>query len=324
MVDSATIILTAGKGGDGIVSFRREKYVPRGGPDGGDGGNGADIYFCVNKQLSTLVDYTRLKTIKAKNGNPGGTNQRHGKDGADLFLDVPVGTQIFNRPSESGKWVSQFDLVEDGSKVLIAKGGRGGWGNVHFATAVNQAPMSANKGTEGETKELKLELKLIADVGIIGLPNAGKSALISAISNCQPKIANYPFTTLEPNLGVVTHKGKTFVVADIPGLIEGASTGKGLGDKFLRHIERTTILVHLISVEDDDIERSYQTIRAELNNFQPDLLNKIEIIVINKADLLPQKSMSKFINKHSVQVISAVTRQGVSELLDTIIEKLDE
>lgn len=320
MVDSATIILTAGKGGDGIVSFRREKYVPRGGPDGGDGGNGADIYFCVNKQLSTLVDYTRLKTIKAKNGNPGGTNQRHGKDGDDLFLYVPVGTQIFERQND--KWVSQFDLVEDGSKVLIAKGGRGGWGNVHFATAVNQAPMSANKGMEGETKELKLELKLIADVGIIGLPNAGKSTLISVISNCKPKIADYPFTTLEPNLGVVSHKGKTFVVADIPGLIEGASTGKGLGDKFLRHIERTTILVHLISAKDDDIERSYQTIRTELKNFQPDLLNKIEIIVINKADLLHQKSIGKFIKKHSAQVISAVTRRGVSGLLDTIIEKL--
>lgn len=322
MVDNATIILTAGKGGDGIVSFRREKYVPKGGPDGGDGGDGADIYLRVDKQLSGLVDYTRLKTIKAKNGNPGGANRRHGKNGDDLFLYVPIGTQIFER--HKNKWVSKFDLVEDGSKILIAKGGRGGWGNVHFATAVNQAPMFANQGMEGETKELKLELKLIADVGIIGLPNAGKSTLISAISNSKPKIADYPFTTLEPNLGVVKHKGKIFVIADIPGLIEGASRGKGLGDKFLRHIERTTILVHLISAEADNVERSYRTIRTELKNYQPDLLNKTEIIVVNKADLPTQKDMNKFVKKHSAQVISAATRSGISNLLDTIIEKLDK
>ena len=321
MVDSATINISAGRGGDGMVSFRREKYVPKGGPDGGDGGNGGNVYFCVDKQLSTLVEYSRMKIINAKNGQPGSKNRCHGKNGEDLILYVPSGTLILE--NINNKWFKLIDLVEDNKKVLIAKGGRGGWGNVHFATATNQTPMFSNKGKNGERKELKLELKLIADVAIIGLPNAGKSTLISVISNCKPKIADYPFTTLEPNLGVVNHKGKIFVIADIPGLIRGAYIGKGLGDKFLQHIERTKLLVHLISVQDDDIELSYQTIINELGSFQSKLLDKPEIVAVNKIDINPNIDIHRFIKKHTAIAISATTRKGISDLLNNIIEKLE-
>lgn len=321
MIDSAIIEIKAGKGGDGRVSFRKEKYVPKGGPDGGDGGNGGDILFCVDNQLSTLVNFSRLKKFYAQNGDPGGKNRCHGKDGDDLTLYVPKGTLIFEKKND--RWEKVIDLVDEQNEKIIAKGGRGGWGNVHFASPTYQTPRHANNGQSGESKELKLELKLIADVAIIGLPNAGKSTLLSAISNCKPKIGNYPFTTLEPNLGVVSHKGITFVAADIPGLIEGAYIGKGLGDKFLKHIERTRILIHLVSQE-DDLEKSFQIINNELEKYQPKLAKKPQIVVINKIDIETNKvsQIVEFSNKYRAISISSAAKKNISELLNRVVEKL--
>lgn len=317
ITDEAKIFIKAGDGGNGAVSFRREKYVPKGGPDGGDGGDGGDVYFVCKNDVQTLSDYARKKEWLAQSGENGRPKRQTGKDGEDLELVVPSGTIV--KSADTDKLI--HDFLKEGDSVLIARGGRGGWGNVHFASATSQSPLFAKKGTKGEEKHLKLELKLIADIGIIGMPNSGKSTLLSRISNAKPKIADYPFTTLEPNLGVVSFHDEEIVFADIPGLITGASEGKGLGDKFLRHIERTKKLIHLIDINSNNLIEDYRIIRKELERWSENLLKKEEIIVLNKIDtMLPKdakkiaKEFSKKIGKN-VLLISAVSGQGIEELL---------
>jgi len=313
--DEAKIIIKAGKGGDGRVSFRHEKYAPKGGPDGGDGGRGGDAFIICDEAVHTLSDFARKKVFTAEDGENGRPRKQKGRDGADLILAVPPGTLA----QENGKILADFK--KPGQKILLASGGRGGWGNVHFKSATRQSPAFANKGTPGEERNLDLELKLIADIGLIGLPNSGKSTLLSRISNARPKIAAYPFTTLEPNLGVARIHQKEFVVADIPGLIEGASKGRGLGDRFLRHIERTNVLIHLIDINSQNLAKDYRTIRSELKEWNPELLKKKEIVVLNKADTLLEKEAQKIAKKLAkdikkpVYLISAVSGQGINELL---------
>ena len=316
--DEAIIELKAGKGGDGIVSFHHEKYMPKGGPDGGDGGHGGDIYFVATTGENTLVDFVRLKKIKAEDGSRGSKNNKTGKDGGDLILKVPVGTVVY----QDLKLV--FDLDHDGQKILIAEGGKGGYGNAHYVSSVRQVPTYAQPGKPGENKTLRLELKLIAQVGLMGKPNVGKSTILSVISKARPKIANYEFTTIVPNLGVAQYAGEIFVVADIPGLIEGASAGKGLGQKFLRHIERVKVLVHVLDATSLDLEKDYQIIRDELKQYSEILLEKPEIIVINKIDVVDENELKEKIKKLSfgVMQLSAVTQKGIKELLQAIVEKL--
>jgi len=318
MTDEAIIRVSAGKGGDGLVSFRREKYVPKGGPDGGDGGDGGDVFIICDDNTHTLSEFSRKKEWRAEDGQNGKKKRQKGKNGQDLQLRVPRGTVIKDQNEVI------YDLTKTDERVLVAKGGRGGWGNVHFASATHQTPLFAQKGEPGEAKTLKLELKLIADVGLIGLPNSGKSTLLARISNARPKIANYPFTTLEPNLGVVRFHNREFIAADIPGLIAGASQGKGLGDRFLRHIERTRVLVHLIDINSSQIVQDYQTIRQELALWSRDLLRKKEIVVLSKADTLDSqtaakigRTMAKELNK-KVLLISAVSGKGMAELLSEL------
>jgi len=327
LTDEVTIKIEAGKGGDGLVSFRREKYMPRGGPDGGDGGSGGDIIFQVNPSVNTLTFFNMKKEFKAKNGEPGGKNLRSGAGGDDLILEVPPGTVIYQVQNDNIEKI--IDLTNDNSEYKIAKGGRGGWGNVHFATATYQAPREANPGRPGENKIIKLELQLIADVGIIGLPNSGKSTLLSRISHAKPKIANYPFTTLEPNLGVVRVDEKfSFIAADIPGLIEGASKGKGLGHKFLKHIKRTNMIIHIIDANSDDFVRDYKTIRGELKLYDKALARKKEIVVINKIETVNKDSLKANNQKLKAKIrkspleISAATSEGIKELLFKIKKEL--
>lgn len=317
LVDEAIITVTAGDGGDGLASFRREKFVPRGGPDGGDGGKGGDIYVVVNPDVNTLFDYSRLKNFRAERGENGMKARKTGKDGEELELKVPPGTIITDE--KSGQVIA--DLTNRGEKLLLVKGGKGGLGNYHFATATRQAPRHAEPGAPGEERKLKLELKLIAEVGIIGLPNSGKSTLLSVISAARPKIADYPFTTLEPNLGVVAIEGRTFVAADIPGLIEGASEGKGLGHKFLRHIERTKILWHLVDANGLRLTEVYRAVRKELEKFSPSLAKKEEIVVLTKIDAIPDHTVQTLTTalkrslKRPIFAISAASGKGLKELL---------
>jgi len=310
-IDEAIIDIEAGKGGNGAVSFRHEKYVAKGGPDGGDGGDGGDIVFTASNSIYALANYARLKQYKAENGFAGSRAKRHGKNGQDLILSVPPGT-IF---SDLNTNTIVADLKKEGESFVAVMGGKGGLGNVHFATSTNQTPHEFKPGEDGQKTKLKLELKLIADVGIIGLPNAGKSTLISAISNSKPKVADYPFTTLEPVLGSVKFDDKNIIFADIPGLIEGAHSGKGLGHKFLRHIERTKILLHLIDATSDNLERDYKTIRKELDKFSPKLSLKKEIVVLSKMDLAGK--IKPF--KHDLE-ISAATGKGIKELLQLLAQ----
>ncbi len=323
LTDEAKIKVKAGDGGNGVISFRHEKYAPKGGPDGGDGGDGGDVIISCDANAHTLSDFARKKIFEAERGKDGFKKKQTGAAGVDLVLKVPPGTIV---KDENG---ILHDFTKSEEKILVARGGRGGWGNVHFATAVHQSPFIAKKGTLGEEKILTLELKLLADVGLIGLPNSGKSTLLSRISNARPKIASYPFTTLEPNLGVVKIHDKELIFADIPGLIEGASKGKGLGDKFLRHIERTTVLVHLIDINSNNLVKDYRDIRNELKEWNPDLLKKKEIIALNKADTIQEidakKIMKKFSKDISAQgrkevfIISAVSGSGIKELLEKLI-----
>jgi len=326
LTDEAKIYIKAGKGGDGAISFRREKYVPKGGPDGGDGGDGGDIFLVCKADVQTLTNYARKKEWLAKNGENGRSKKQTGKSSDDLELIMPPGT-IVEEKQEGDKSEGEgiiHDFIKEGDRLLIARGGHGGWGNVHFASATSQSPVFAQKGTQGEEKHLILELKLIADVGIIGLPNSGKSTLLSRISNARPKIADYPFTTLEPNLGVSSFHGKELIFADIPGLITGASEGKGLGDKFLRHIERTKMLVHLIDINSDNPKSDYEVIRSELKSWNPDLLKREEIVVLNKADTMLAEEAKKISLKFSkeigkpIKIISAVSGEGISEFLNAI------
>jgi GTP-binding protein len=313
-IDEAEIYIKAGKGGDGAVSFRREKYIPNGGPDGGDGGKGGNVIFEVDEHARGLVVFNREKKFFAPNGENGMGRKMHGKNSHDLVLRIPEGTQIF----EKGELV--IDLMKNGETFLAAKGGNGGWGNQHFATSIKQAPEWAKQGMKGESRKFLLVWKTVADIGLIGLPNAGKSTLLSVLTSARPKIADYPFTTLEPNLGTYVDRESRIVIADIPGLIEGASQGKGLGDKFLRHIERTKIMIHLVDAGSENVTADYKVIRSELATFSKSLTEKKEIIIINKADTVDAdkiKSDLKLLKKIGVVpiVISAATHQNLDELI---------
>lgn len=327
MYDQALINVKAGNGGNGLASFRREKFIPRGGPDGGDGGNGGHIYVVVDPNLNSLLPFSYQQEFRAGNGGNGRKSKRHGKRGADRIIAVPAGTII--RDSESQELVA--DLVEAGDRVRLARGGRGGLGNPHFATSTNQAPRIYEKGEPGQERRLQLELKLIADVGLVGYPNAGKSTLLSVISAARPKIGAYPFTTLEPKLGVVDIEGETFVVADIPGLIEGAHRGIGLGHEFLRHVERTRLLVHLVDAsgqEGREPLHDYQVISEELAAYAPELTRRPKIIVLTKVDL-PEAQANRARLEAAlaaegvpIMAISAVTGDGVRALLFAVLEQL--
>jgi GTP-binding protein len=328
-IDRAKIKVKAGDGGNGVTAFRREKFVPRGGPSGGDGGVGGDVWLESDEGLNTLLHLRYNPEHKAERGHHGEGSNRYGKDGESIVVRVPVGTQVFN--VETNELV--FDFTEPGQRYLAAKGGKGGWGNAHFATPTRRAPKFHYDGRPGEEKELQLELKLIADVGLVGFPNAGKSTLISVISAAKPKIADYPFTTLEPNLGVVDMGDfKTFVVADIPGLIEGASEGAGLGDRFLRHVERTKVILHLVDVSSfsgrDPVE-DYEIINRELANYNADLAERPQIVIATKIDALddPERLDSLEARAKSDRKpffkISSVTRVGVDELVYAVAKMLD-
>jgi GTPase len=328
-IDYAKIFVKSGNGGKGAVSFRREKYVPRGGPDGGDGGKGGDVIVEATGQLNTLLDFKYKREFTAKNGQNGMGKKMHGKNAGDLIINVPPGTLV--KDADSGEVLA--DLVNEGDCYIAAKGGRGGLGNSHFATPTKQAPTYAQPGESGEEKWLLLELKLIADVGLIGFPNAGKSTLISVISSARPKIADYPFTTLIPNLGVVKlSEDKTCVVADIPGLIEGAHTGAGLGIRFLRHIERTRIFLHLIDASgmstEDPVSR-YMKIRKELGMYSSSLLEKQETVVATKIDSITDRTQLELLEKYCTAndihflKISSVTGEGINTLLRHLAGSLE-
>lgn len=324
--DYAKIFLKSGDGGSGSVSFRREKYVPRGGPDGGDGGRGGHIIFKVTGGMTTLSDFRYQHHFKAQNGQAGGGANRTGKDGQDLYIPIPKGTVI--RDAASHQILA--DLTEEGTEYLILQGGRGGRGNARFASATRQTPQIAEKGEPGRELWVELELKLIADVGLVGYPNVGKSTLISRISAAKPKIADYPFTTLIPNLGVVEHKGRSFVAVDIPGLIAGAHQGVGLGLQFLRHVERTRILVHLVDVSGltgRDPYQDYLQINKELEAYSRSLADKPQIVALNKIDLPAANELIKEfqsrVSKVKIIPISAATGEGIPDLLDAVIEMLD-
>lgn len=293
-IDEVHIEIFSGNGGSGSVSFRREKFIPFGGPDGGNGGKGGNVYIEGDENINTLMNYRGVKKYRAEDGDNGHGRQKDGKSGDDITLKVPVGTLVINEETN----VLIADISEHKQKILLAEGGRGGLGNMFFKSSTNQAPKFAQEGTSGQHLQLKLELKLIADIALIGLPNAGKSTLISSISAAKPKVADYPFTTLEPNLGVVSIDDQTFVVADIPGLIEDASEGKGLGIKFLKHIERTGAFVHLVDcsmlLDQYEALESYQTVRTELLKFNEDFANKKEIICLTKTDAMTEEEIKKF------------------------------
>ncbi len=312
-IDSAVIEVQAGNGGNGCVSFRHEKFVPKGGPDGGDGGNGGSIFFEADSNLSTLQDFRYQRHYKAKNGVHGQGSRKKGKNGKDILIKVPLGTLIKN--AETGDLICDFTVKNQ--RELIAKGGQGGKGNQHFATSTNRAPRHATPGKKGEEKHIELELKLLADVGLVGFPNAGKSTLISSISAARPKVANYPFTTLEPNLGIVQyHDYQSFVVADIPGIIEGASSGKGLGLKFLKHIERTKVLAILLPVNSEDISQEYKKIETELHKYSQQLVAKPKVILISKMDIAEPDFKLPAFNHIPVLPISSVSGKGLNELKD--------
>lgn len=320
-IDYAKILIKAGDGGNGAVAFRREKYVPKGGPAGGNGGKGGNVVFIADSNFSTLLDFRYRHKYAAEKGAPGASSLCDGKNGKDILIKVPVGTMIKDAQSEE----ILFDLDKDGKQFIAAKGGKGGKGNSNFATPTMQTPRFAEPGKPGEEREIILELKLIADVGLVGFPNAGKSTLISAISEAKPKIADYPFTTLEPNLGIVRYKDfRSLTVADIPGIIEGASEGKGLGLKFLRHIERTKILLIMIDVTSEDYKKEFKTLLNELNTYSKVLSGKKKILAFSKADLLEEAELKKVLKrkiagyKGKILVFSAATNYNIPELLDEL------
>lgn len=324
--DQARIHVRSGDGGDGMISFRREKYVPLGGPDGGDGGRGGDIIFVTNPSLSSLIAYQRQTHFRAGDGKHGSTKRKTGANGKSLRLEVPQGTIVRN--AETGDLLA--DMTQPNQEVVLLSGGRGGRGNIHYANSRDQAPRMAERGEPGEELWLELELKLIADVGVVGVPNAGKSTLLSAVSAARPKIGDYPFTTLQPNLGVVALDGyETMVLADIPGLIEGASQGVGLGHDFLRHIERTRVLIHLLDGMSDDPLRDWRMINQELELYEGDLAQRPQLVVLNKIDL-PDAAAWESLIRHEIEqagypfmTISAVTGQGVRRMLYRVKQMLD-
>jgi len=326
-VDYVKIHVSSGKGGSGSTHLRREKYVAKGGPDGGDGGRGGNIVFVSDKNLWTLYHFKFKKHFKAEQGHNGSKSRSSGANGKDEIIKIPVGTVV--KDLESGEIL--FEPISDNEEKVVVPGGKGGLGNWHFKSSTNQTPKYAQPGLEGHEKQLLLELKVLADVGLVGFPNAGKSTLLSVITDAKPKIANYEFTTLKPNLGIVRHRDfKSFVVSDIPGIIEGASEGKGLGHHFLRHIERNSTLLFLISCESRNVIKEYQTLLNELKNYNKELLDKERIVVISKSDLINQKERLAIKNKLKTNLqkieshfISAVTLEGVVELKDLIWNKLN-
>ncbi len=319
--DYAKIYVTAGNGGSGMAHFRREKYVPRGGPDGGDGGKGGDVVLRGNPQLNTLLDLRYRKFIKAKHGKHGGSARKTGKDGEPEILEVPLGTVVYDAETKE----RLGEITDAGEEVIIAHGGKGGLGNWHFRSATNQTPQHYQEGEEGEERVVELELKLIADIGLVGFPNAGKSTLLSALSEARPKIADYPFTTLEPNLGVVTFSDyRSFVMADIPGIIEDAHEGKGLGLQFLRHIERNKLLLFMVAA-DTDIQAEYDALLHELREYRADLLDKPRLLAITKMDLVPGYKFEEpvvFDDNVEVIEISSATGHNIDQLKEKIWEKL--
>lgn len=319
-VDTAEAQVKAGKGGDGAISFRHEIYIPKGGPDGGDGGRGGSVIFCADKDTDTLIDFRYKPLLRAKDGAPGAGQRSSGKSGDDLIVEVPIGTVV----KRDGEIVA--DLTKDGQTEVIAKGGEGGYGNWHFKSSVRQAPKIAELGSAGEEFTVQLELKTLADVGLVGLPNAGKSTFLSVVSNARPEIANYPFTTLTPQLGVATIDNHDLLIADIPGLIEGASEGKGLGHDFLRHVDRTRVLLHLIDAYNDDAGEAYKTIRTELEKYG-ELAKKAEIVALTKCEGLDHEivemqaeSIHKINPNVKIMTISSVAHQGIDDLLRAVYQ----
>lgn len=324
-VDTAKIFVQSGRGGNGAVSFRRELYIEKGGPDGGDGGKGGNVIFRATKDLNTLLNFRYKPEIKAKNGENGSKRNKTGKSGEDLIVKVPVGTLV-KRDREI-----LADLKFDGEEAIIARGGDGGFGNAHFKSSVRQTPRVAELGEAGETFEADLELKLLADIGLVGFPNAGKSTFLSVVSNARPEIANYAFTTLTPNLGVAEIDGFNLLIADIPGLIEGASEGKGLGDAFLRHVERTSVLLHLIDIYEENPDEQYRIIREELKKYQPELLDRPEIVALTKAEGMDAEMIDFQISKlHKVAgdsqifAISSSAHQGLKEVLRALRKQVED
>jgi len=326
-IDYAEIEVKAGDGGNGAVAFRREKYVPKGGPAGGDGGNGGNVILKANQNLATLLDFRYKRIYKAEDGQPGGNSNKSGKSGSDVIIDLPVGTIV--KDSKTHKEI--VDLKNEHTEFILAKGGKGGKGNSNFATPTNQAPRYAEDGKPGESRRVILELKLIADVGLVGFPNAGKSTLISVISEAKPKIADYPFTTLEPNLGIVRYKDfNSFTVADIPGIIEGAHEGKGLGHKFLRHIERTRMLLFLIDISSENYQKDYDVLMNEIESYSEVLADKKKLVAFTKADIADEEQIKK-LQKTKLKnyngkplIISSVTKFGIDALLDELWKVLSE
>ncbi|HFB2048280.1 MAG: GTPase ObgE [Hyphomicrobiaceae bacterium] len=323
-LDQAKIYIKSGKGGDGCLSFHREKFIEYGGPNGGDGGKGGDVWIeCVNN-LNTLIDYRYQQHFKAENGRPGMGKNRNGANGGDCIIKVPPGTQIYDKEQK----IIIADLKQCGERVRAAKGGNGGFGNAHFKSAINQAPRRINPGLPGEEVTLWLRLKLIADVGLIGLPNSGKSTLLAAVTAAKPKVADYPFTTIHPNLGVVRVDDHNFLLADIPGLIEGANEGIGLGTRFLGHVERCRVLLHLLDVTSADVLDAYYTIRAELKAYDTDLVNKKEILILSKCDTIREEESAEKVAKlkretgKEVTRISSVTSYGICTLLYKLSDEI--
>ncbi|MCR6733519.1 MAG: GTPase ObgE [Afipia sp.] len=325
-LDEAKVYIRSGDGGNGCVAFRREKFIEFGGPSGGNGGRGGDVIVEVADGLNTLIDYRYQQHFKAPKGVNGMGSDRHGANGKDVVLKVPLGTQIFDEDRET----LIHDFTEVGEKFVLATGGNGGFGNAHFKTSTNRAPRNANPGQPGEERWIWLRLKLIADAGLVGLPNAGKSTFLSVVSAAKPKIADYPFTTLHPQLGVVSIDGREFVLADIPGLIEGAHEGAGLGDRFLGHVERCRVLLHLVDATCEHAGKAYKTVRAELEAYDEHLADKIEIVALNKIDavtpehLKDQKARLKRAAKKTPLLLSGVSREGVPEALRALVKLIDE
>jgi GTP-binding protein len=325
-VDTATVTVQAGKGGDGVVSFRHEIYVDKGGPDGGDGGKGGDVIFQATENLNTLLDFRYQPNLQAESGGAGSKRKMHGKSGNDLIVKVPMGTLV----KREGKVIA--DLTQHGQQVVIAHGGDGGFGNAHFKSSVRQTPRMAEKGEPGETFEAELELKLLADVGLVGLPNAGKSTFLSVVTNARPEIADYAFTTLAPNLGVAPIDDGAVLIADIPGLIEGAAEGKGLGDQFLRHVERTAVLLHLIDAYSNDVAADYQTIVSELERYSKELSGRPEVVALTKTEGLDDDivamqadTLKKVVPKGTpILTISSTAHKGLTEVLRLLRQYVEE
>ena len=324
-LDQVKVYIRSGDGGAGSLSFRREKYIAMGGPDGGDGGKGGDVWVEAVEGLNTLIDYRYQQHFKAKTGHHGQGRNMHGANAEPITLKVPVGTQVFEEDNET----LITDLDEVGERYLLAKGGNGGFGNAHFKSSTNQAPRRANPGLEGSERWIWLRLKLIADAGLVGLPNAGKSTFLASVTAAKPKIADYPFTTIHPNLGVAKIDSREFVIADIPGLIEGAHEGVGIGDRFLGHIERTRVLLHLVSAQEADVVEAYNTVRAELEAYGKGLEDKLEVLALSQCDTIPEeerneklKLLSKIGNQTAL-ALSSATREGVEETLRAMISHVE-